>query len=51
VAGDEITTVVKVKEIAERTGLGFYVFETISTSGSGAIVCDGVWTNIVRGVS
>ena len=51
VAGDEITTTLKVKDIAERGGLAFYVFETTSTSRSGAIVSTGDWTNIVRGVS
>src|SRR5438477_605342 len=30
VAGDEIATFTTVKEIAERGGLGFYVFETVS---------------------
>ena len=41
VAGDEITTTASVKDISERDGKGFYVFETVST---------GTWTNIVRGV-
>ena len=50
VAGDEITTVTSVKEIRESAGLGFYVFETVSTNQDGAEVCDGLWTNIVRGV-
>jgi acyl dehydratase len=49
--GDEITTVLKVKDIRERAGLAFYVFETDSRSRSGAIVSTGLWTNIVRGVS
>jgi hypothetical protein len=49
--GDEITTVLNVKEINERAGLAFYVFETKSTSRSGAIVSTGLWTNIVRGMS
>src|SRR5881394_1385034 len=30
VAGDEITTTATVKEISERDGKGFYVFETVS---------------------
>src|SRR5437879_3385766 len=30
VAGEEIYTTTSVKEIAERGGLGFYVFETVS---------------------
>jgi acyl dehydratase len=49
IAGDEISTTVTVKDISERGGMGFYVFESTSTSRSGAIVCTGIWTNIVRG--
>lgn len=51
IAGDEVTTVVSVKDIAETAGLGFYVFETVSTNQRGEDVCRGIWTNIVRGVS
>ena len=50
IAGDEITTVTSVKEIRESAGLGFYVFETVSTNQDGAEVCTGTWTDIVRGV-
>src|SRR5271163_4781357 len=50
VAGDEITTTASVKDISERAGLGYYVFESISTNQGGAQVCRGTWTNIVRGV-
>jgi acyl dehydratase len=50
VAGDEITTTARVKEIYERTGMGFYVFETESVNQDGDTVCTGTWTNIVRGV-
>jgi acyl dehydratase len=50
VAGDEITTVARVKEISERDGRGYYVFESISTNQRGEQVCRGTWTNIVRGV-
>jgi acyl dehydratase len=50
VAGDEITTTARVKEIYERTGMGFYVFETDSVNQEGETVCTGTWTNIVRGV-
>jgi acyl dehydratase len=49
VAGDEITTAATVKDIAERGGMGFYVFETESTNERGETVCTGLWTNIVRG--
>ena len=50
VAGDEITTTASVKEISERDGKGFYVFETVSTNQDGETVATGTWTNIVRGV-
>ena len=50
VAGDEVTTTASVKEIYERDGRGFYVFETTSTNQDGESVCSGTWTNIVRGV-
>jgi len=49
-AGDSITTTCKVKEIFEKDGKGFYVFESVSTNQDGAEVVRGVWTNIVRGV-
>jgi acyl dehydratase len=49
VAGDELTTTASVKEIADRAGLGYYVFETISVNQRGEQVCRGIWTNIVRG--
>jgi acyl dehydratase len=50
VAGDEITTEASVKDISERDGMGFYVFETVSRNQRGETVCTGTWTNIVRGV-
>ena len=48
VAGDEITTEVEVKDVSERGGLEFYVFESRSKNQDGATVCTGKWTNIVR---
>ena len=51
IAGDEIETVATVKEIAEKGGLGFYVFESMSWNDRGETVCVGTWTNIIRGVS
>ncbi len=51
VAGDEVTTTATVKEIAERGGMAFYVFESVSANQRGETVCTGTWTNIVRGVS
>jgi len=50
VAGDEIVTQVMVKDISERGGMGFYVFESRSVNQDGEEVCVGTWTNIVRGV-
>ena len=50
VAGDEITTTASVKDISERDGRGYYVFESISVNQRGEQVCRGTWTNIVRGV-
>ena len=50
VAGDEITTTVTVKDISERDGRGYYVFESRSVNQDGEEVCVGTWTNIVRGV-
>jgi acyl dehydratase len=49
VAGDEITTTASVKDISERGGMGFYIFETVSVNQRGDTVCTGTWTNIVRG--
>ena len=48
VAGDEISTEVEVKDVAERGGLQFFVFESRSTNQDGETVCTGKWTNIVR---
>ena len=51
VAGDEITTTTTVKDISERGGMAFYVFESVSENQRGEQVCAGTWTNIVRGTS
>ena len=50
VAGDEISTTTTVKDVSERGGMGFYVFESRSENQRGEAVCTGTWTNIVRGV-
>ena len=50
VGGDEITTTATVKDISQRGGMEFYVFETVSENQRGDTVCTGTWTNIVRGV-
>jgi acyl dehydratase len=51
IGGDEITTTTTVKDIADRGGMAFYVFESVSENQRGERVCVGTWTNIVRGVS
>jgi acyl dehydratase len=50
VAGDEITTSATVKDIHEKDGRGYYVFESVSKNQNGETVCTATWTNIVRGV-
>ena len=49
IAGDEIVTTTSVKNIEDRRGMGFYVFESVSKNQRGETVCTGTWTNIVRG--
>ena len=49
IAGDEIATTMTVKDISARGEMGFYTFESVSTNQSGATVCVGTWSNIVRG--
>lgn len=51
VAGDEISTTATLKDVTERAGNAFYVFETESTNQRGELVSRGTWTNIVRGPS
>jgi acyl dehydratase len=49
-SGDVITTTPTCREIYEKDGKGFYVFESISTNQNEDQVVKGTWTNIVRGV-
>jgi len=49
IAGDEIATIMTVKDISARGEMGFYTFESVSTNQDGATVCVGTWSNIVRG--
>jgi acyl dehydratase len=49
VAGDEVTTEVRVSDISTRGAMTFYVLESASVNQHGAPVCHGTWTNIVRG--
>ena len=48
-SGDIITTEASVKELFEKDGKQFFVFESVSTNQDGAEVARGKWTNIVRG--
>ena len=48
VAGDDITTVTTVKDIADRGEMTFYVFESVSRNQRDETVCTGIWSNIVR---
>ena len=41
VAGDEITTEAERQGDGERGGLGFFVFESVSTNQRGEPVCEG----------
>ncbi len=50
VAGDRITTQATIKDIYEKAGKGFYVYESVSRNQDGDEVVRGTWTNIVRGV-
>ena len=47
-AGDTITTEASVKDIFEKDGKVFYVFESVSKSQDGAETVRATWTNIVR---
>jgi acyl dehydratase len=47
-AGDAITTTARVAEVYEKTGMGFFVFESVSENQEGREVVRGTWTNIVR---
>lgn len=49
VAGDEISTTVCVRDITERRGNGYCVFESTSVNQRGETVCVGTWSNVVRG--
>jgi len=49
-AGDTISTETTVKDIYEKDGRGFYVFESVSQNQDGREVVRATWTDIVRGV-
>jgi acyl dehydratase len=48
-AGDTITTTAEVKDLYEKDGKTFYVFESVSKNQEGEEVVRAAWTNIVRG--
>ena len=48
-AGDTITTSTTLKDLYERGGMEFYVFESMSQNQQGQETVRGTWTNIVRG--
>jgi acyl dehydratase len=47
-AGDVIETAAEVKDLYEKDGREFYVFESVSRNQDGQEVVRGTWTNIVR---
>ncbi|HEY1357404.1 MAG TPA: MaoC family dehydratase N-terminal domain-containing protein [Thermoleophilaceae bacterium] len=47
-AGDTITTEATVKDVSEKDGKTFYVFESVSRNQDGDEVVRATWTNIVR---
>ena len=48
-AGDTIATEASVKDMYEKDGRKFYVFESVSTNQDGQQTARATWTNIVRG--
>ena len=48
-AGDTISTTASIKDLYEKDGKKFFVFESVSTNQEGAEVVRATWTNIVRG--
>ena len=49
VAGDTVTTEVTLKDVSEKNGMKFYVWESESRNQDGQPTVKGTWTNIVRG--
>jgi acyl dehydratase len=48
VAGDRIETSAELRDVYEKDGRRFYVFESVSRNQDGQEVVRGTWTNIVR---
>jgi acyl dehydratase len=49
-SGDLISTETTITEIYEKGGMGFYIFESVSSNQNGDETVKGTWTQIVRGV-
>jgi acyl dehydratase len=49
IAGDEVTTTTTIRDISERGGMKFFVFDAASDNQRDEQVCLGTWTIIVRG--
>lgn len=47
-AGDVIETSTELKDLYDKDGKGFFVFESVSRNADGQEVARGTWTNIVR---
>jgi len=47
-AGDTVETTATLRELYERDGREYYVFESVSRNQDGQEVVRGTWTNIVR---
>jgi acyl dehydratase len=48
VAGDTVTTRTTIKDLYEKGGMEFYVWESESKNQEGQTTVKGTWTNIVR---
>ena len=48
-AGDTVTTAVTLKEVFDKKGMKFYVWESESKNQDGQATVKGTWTNIERG--
>ena len=48
-AGDSITSQAELKDLYEKGGNDFFVFESVSRNQDGQETVRGTWTNIVRG--
>ena len=51
VAGDELTTVCSFASHEVKGAMTFFTFVTTTTDASSEVVCEGRWTNIVRGAA